>query len=133
MVYTEPAPRRLQFLVAPAMSALQVHHFGGYSKITPPQKKQKTKKQPRYIKLVIQVEPHASAVSLLKRAENSAIYKLSSIKLQAELSCLNGDTSLRTYHATESTVADRAIAASVGAVGCSIPLTGGNGRRSDTL
>ena len=33
----------------------------------------------RAIKLVTRVEPHASAVSLLKRAENSAIYKQSSI------------------------------------------------------
>ena len=39
--------------------------FGGYLK--------KTKKKKRAIKLVTDVEPHASAVSLLKRAENSAI------------------------------------------------------------
>ena len=32
MVYTEPAPSWQQFYVAPAMSALYVHHFGGYSK-----------------------------------------------------------------------------------------------------
>ena len=32
-----------------------------------------------YKKIVTQVEPHASAVSLLKRVENSAIYKRSSI------------------------------------------------------
>ena len=33
MVYrTELAPRRLQFLVVPAMPALQVHHFGEYIK-----------------------------------------------------------------------------------------------------
>ena len=31
------------------------------------------KKKKRYKKLVTHVEPHASAVSLLKRAENSAI------------------------------------------------------------
>ena len=61
MVYTGLAPRRLQFHVVPAMPA--VHHFGGYSK-----QKQKTR-----LKLVTHVEPHASAVSLLKRAENSAI------------------------------------------------------------
>ena len=60
MVYTGLAPRRLQFHVAPAMPALLVHHFGGYSK-------------KRAIKLVTHVEPHASAVSLLKRAENSGI------------------------------------------------------------
>ena len=59
MVYTEPAPRRLQFHVVPAMPAL--YHFGGYLK------------KKRAIKLVTHVEPHASAVSLLKRAENSAI------------------------------------------------------------
>ena len=66
MVYTELAPRRLQFHVAPAMPALYVHHFGGYLK-------KKKKKKKREIKLVTHVEPHASAVSLLKRAENSAI------------------------------------------------------------
>ena len=32
MVYTELAPRRLQFHVAPAMPALYVHYFGGYAK-----------------------------------------------------------------------------------------------------
>ena len=32
MVYAGPEPRRLQFHVTPAMPALQVHHFGGYSK-----------------------------------------------------------------------------------------------------
>ena len=37
------------------------HHFGGYSK------------KEIATKLVTHVEPHASAVSLLKRAENSAI------------------------------------------------------------
>ena len=36
-------------------------------------------KKTRYKKLVTHVEPHASAVSLLKRAENSAIYKRPSI------------------------------------------------------
>ena len=65
MVYTGLAPRRLQFDVAPAMPALYVHHFGGYSKT-------KTK-QKRATKLVTHAEPHASAMSLLKRAENSAI------------------------------------------------------------
>ena len=39
--------------------------FGGYLK-----KKQKKK---RAIKLVTHVEPHASAVNLLKRAENSTV------------------------------------------------------------
>ncbi len=52
MVYTELAPIRLQFHVAPAMPALKVHHFGGYLKKT------------RYKKLVTRVESHASAVSL---------------------------------------------------------------------
>ena len=47
MVYTELAPKRLQFHVAPAMPALLVHHFGGYSKT-------------RYKKLVTHVAPHAS-------------------------------------------------------------------------
>ena len=63
MVYTGLAPRWLQFDVAPAMPALYVHHFGGYSKT----------KQKRATKLVTHAEPHASAMSLLKRAENSAI------------------------------------------------------------
>ena len=31
-VYTELVPKRLQFHEAPAMPALKVHHFGGYSK-----------------------------------------------------------------------------------------------------
>ena len=35
--------------------------------------REKKKKKTRYKKLVTHVEPHASAVSLLKRAENSAI------------------------------------------------------------
>ena len=30
---TQNAPRRQQFHVAPAMPALEVHHFGGYSKM----------------------------------------------------------------------------------------------------
>ena len=60
MVYTEIAPRRQQFHVAPAMPAL---------KYTDSVDIQKT----RYKKLVTHVESHASAVSLPKRAENSAI------------------------------------------------------------
>ena len=58
MVYTEFAPRGQQFHVAPAMSAFK--YFGVYSKT-------------HYKKLVTHVESHASAVSLLKRAENSAV------------------------------------------------------------
>ena len=64
MVYTEPAPRWLQFHVAPAMPALKY--------TTSVDIQNKTKKT-RYQKLVTHVEPQASAVSLLKRAENSAI------------------------------------------------------------
>ena len=60
MVYTGLAPRRLQFHVAPAMPALYVDL-------------KKKKKKKRYKKLVTHVEAHVSAVSLLKRAENSAI------------------------------------------------------------
>ena len=60
MVYTELAPRRLQFHVAPAMPAI---------KYTTSVDIQKT----RYKKLVTHVEPHPSVLSLLKRAENSAI------------------------------------------------------------
>ena len=62
MVYTELAPRLQQFHVAPAMPSLKVDIL----------KKQKNKKT-RYEKLVTHTEPRASAVSLLKRAENSAI------------------------------------------------------------
>ena len=62
MVYTELAPRRLQFHVAPAMPALE------YATSVDIKKKKKNA-----VKLVTHVEPHASAVSLLKRAENSAI------------------------------------------------------------
>ena len=54
MVYTELAPRWLQFHVAPAMPAPWIF-------------------KKRVIKLVTHAEPQASAVSLLKRAENSAI------------------------------------------------------------
>ena len=61
MVYIELAPRRLQFHVAPAMPATAVRTPLGWI----------FKKH--YKKLVTHVEPHASAVSLLKRAENSAI------------------------------------------------------------
>ena len=60
MVYTELALRWLQFYVAPAMPALK------YTTLVDIQKT-------RYKKLVTHVEPQASAVSLLKRAENSAI------------------------------------------------------------
>ena len=60
MVYTELSPRRQQFHVAPAMPAL---------KYTTSVDIQKT----RCKKPVTQVESHASAVCLLKRAENSAI------------------------------------------------------------
>ena len=58
MVYTGLAPRRLQFHVAPAMPALSVDI---------------QQQQKRAIKLVTHVKPHASAMSLLKRAENSTI------------------------------------------------------------
>ena len=56
IVYTEIAPRRQQFHVAPAMPALYAHHFGGYSKA-------------RFKKLVTHVESHAGAVSLLESGE----------------------------------------------------------------
>ena len=59
MVYTELTPRRQQFHVAPAMPAL---------KYTTSVDIKKT----RYKKLVTHVESHASAVSLSRRAENSA-------------------------------------------------------------
>ena len=59
-MYTEFAPRRQQFHVAPAMPTL---------KYTSSVDIQKT----RYKKLVTHLESHKSAVSLLKRAENSAI------------------------------------------------------------
>ena len=49
-----------QILEAPAMPALNVHHFGGYSKM-------------RYKKLFTHVESHASAVSLLKSGEQRYI------------------------------------------------------------
>ena len=60
MVYTELAPRWLQFHVAPAMPALK------YTTSMDIKKK-------RYKKLVTHVESHASTVSLLKRAENSVL------------------------------------------------------------
>ena len=60
MVYTELAPRWQQFHVAPAMPALKYTTLVDIEKM-------------RYKMLVTHVESHASAVSLLKRAENSAI------------------------------------------------------------
>ena len=60
MVYTELAPRRQQFHVAPAMPALNYTTSVDIQKTC-------------YKKLVTHVESRASAVSLLKRAENSAI------------------------------------------------------------
>ena len=60
MVYTELKPRRQQFHVAPAMPTL---------KYTTSVDIQKT----LYKKLVTHVESDASAASLLKLAENSAI------------------------------------------------------------
>ena len=56
MVYTELAPRRQQFHVAPAMPALK------YTTSVDIQKN-----------VVTHVESHASAVILLKRAENNAV------------------------------------------------------------
>ena len=66
MVYTELAPRRQQFHVAPAMPALKY--------ITSVAIKKKKKK-----KLVTHVESQVSAVSLLKRAENSVIIFIKAI------------------------------------------------------
>ena len=60
MVYTELAPRRQQFHVVPAMPALLVHRFGGYSRA-------------RYKKVVIRVESHASAMSLVESGEEGHI------------------------------------------------------------
>ena len=53
---SQSAPRWLQFPVAPAMPALSVHHFGGYSTTT----------KARYKKLLtrVDIESHANAVSL---------------------------------------------------------------------
>ena len=80
MVYTELAPRWLQFHVAPAMPALFMWHQPCQRLSTPlrwilkkEKKKKEKKRKKRYKKLVTHVEPQASAVSLLKRAENSAI------------------------------------------------------------
>ena len=60
IVYTELVPRRQQFHVAPAMSALKDTTLVDLQTSC-------------YKDLVTHVESHASAVSLLKRAENSAI------------------------------------------------------------
>ena len=62
-------PRQQQFHVAPAMPALKYTTSVDI-------KKTKKKQKPRYNgykKLVTHVESHANSVSLLKRAENSAI------------------------------------------------------------
>ena len=58
--YIQNAPRWQQLQVAPAMSALYAHHFGGYSKM-------------RYKKLFTHVESHASAVTLLESREQRYI------------------------------------------------------------
>ena len=58
--WTQNAPRRQQFHVAPAMSALKAHHFGRYSKT-------------RNKKLFTHVESHVSAVSA--REWRIALYK----------------------------------------------------------
>ena len=67
IVYTEFAPRRQQFHVVPAMPALMYTtsgcFFGFFVVVV----------LMRFKKLVTHVELHASPVSLLKRAENSAI------------------------------------------------------------
>ena len=60
MVHTELAPRRQQFHLAPALPALK------YTTSMDIQKR-------AIKKLVIHAESHASAMCLLKRAENSAI------------------------------------------------------------
>ena len=60
MVYSELAPRRQQFHVAPAMPALKYITSVDIQKT-------------RYKKLVTHVESHQNAMSLFKRAENSAI------------------------------------------------------------
>ena len=60
MVYTELAPRRQQIHVAPAMPMLKHPTSVAIQKT-------------RYKKPITHVEPHASAVSLLKRPEKSAI------------------------------------------------------------
>ena len=70
MVYTELAPRWLQFHVAPAMPALKYTTSVDIKKRKEEKRKEKKK---RYKKLVTHAEPQASAVSLLKRTENSAI------------------------------------------------------------
>ena len=75
MVYTEFAPRRQQFHVAPAMSALK-HTASVDNNNNNNNKKKKTRYKK---KLVTYVESHASAVSLLKRAR-IALYKRPSIK-----------------------------------------------------
>ena len=64
MVYTGLAPRLLQFHVVPAIPAL---------KYTTSVDIKKQQQQNEYKKLATHVEPRASAVNLLKRAENSAI------------------------------------------------------------
>ena len=71
MVYTELAPTRQQLHVAPAMPALKYTTSVDIKKRKEEKKKKEEKK--RYKKLVTHVEPHASAVSLPKRAENSTM------------------------------------------------------------
>ena len=74
---TQNAPRRQQFHVAPAMPALYVHLFSGYSKT-------------RYKKLVTHAESHANAVSLIQsiKAINMISLSLGSVNIFSLLSIL---------------------------------------------
>ena len=64
------APRRQQFHVAPAMSALK---YTTSVDIQNNNNNNNNNNNMRYEKLVTHVESHASVVNLLKRAENSTI------------------------------------------------------------
>ena len=70
---TQNAPRRQKFYVAPAMSALQVHHFGRYSKTG-------------YEKLITHVESRGSALRLLESGEQRCIKEEKQVKLRTGLS-----------------------------------------------
>ena len=71
MVYTKLAPRRLQFHVAPAMQRCK--YTTSVDSKTKQNNNNNNNNNNNDKKLVTHVEPHASAVSLLKRVVNSAI------------------------------------------------------------
>ena len=96
IVYTELAPRRQQFHVAPAMSALKDTTLVDLQKSC-------------YKNLVTHVESHASTVSLLKRVENSAIQVIINQSMFTVLFCSFFTFGLRARHAVSFVLHFRSV------------------------